>query len=616
MESVSPADPSFDIGDGYRFLTEKFSFNPIALQQRYRVERARRLRPEGNDQYRRIAGEFTHYLDDPHADPNFRRAPLLDEVEVVVIGGGFGGLLAAARLREAGMTDVRIIDRAGDFGGTWYWNRYPGAACDVESYVYMPLLEETGYIPTKKYAEGPEILAYSQAIARHYDLYRNACFQTEVTEARWDEAAARWVVRTDRNDVMRARYVVMSSGPMHRPKLPGIVGIEQFKGRAFHTSRWDYRYTGGDVSGGLTGLKDKVVGVIGTGATAVQCIPHIAADAKHLYVFQRTPSSINFRGNSLTDSEWVRTLQPGWQQQRMDNFNTIISGGLVDVDLVNDSWTHIISELRLTSHRSEIDLTKLPPDKMVKLMQLVDFQKMEIARQRVDAVVRDPATAAALKPWYYFFCKRPCFHDEYLETFNRDNVTLVDTNGRGVESVTEHAVIANERKYEVDCLVFATGFETSTAHTVRSGLELRGRGDRTLAEKWAGGMSTLHGMHVHGFPNCFFMMMNQSGFTPNYPHMLNEQAKHLAYITAECVRRQARTVEATQEAEEAWVQEIMAWAGLKQKMDEECTPGFYNNEGQPQLSARNGPHGKGSIAFVELIQEWRSAGTLAGLLLE
>jgi len=253
---------------------------------------------------------------------------------------------------------------------------------------------------------------------------------------------------------------------------------------------------------------------------------------------------------------------------------------------------------------------------MAKLMQLVDFQKMEIARQRVDAVVRDPATAAALKPWYYFFCKRPCFHDEYLETFNRDNVTLVDTNGHGVEGVTEHAVIANERRYEVDCLVFATGFETSTAYSHRAGFELCGRSGLSLTEKWVGGMSTLHGMHVNGFPNCFFMMMNQSGFSPNYPHMLNEQAKHLAYITAECARRQARTVEATQEAEEAWVREIMAWAGLKQKFDEECTPGFYNNEGQPQLSARNGPHGKGSIGFVELIQEWRSAGTLAGLLLE
>jgi cation diffusion facilitator CzcD-associated flavoprotein CzcO len=616
MESVLPVDSSFDVGDEYRFLTEKFKFDPVALRQQYSLERAKRLRPDGNNQYRRIAGEFAHYLDDAYADPSFSRAPLQDEVEVVVIGGGFGGLLAAARLREAGIADVRIVEKAGDFGGTWYWNRYPGVACDVESYVYMPLLEETGYIPTKKYADGPEILAHSQAIGRHYDLYRNACFQTEVTEVRWDEAAARWVVHTDRNDAMRARYVVMSSGPMHRPKLPGIPGIERFKGRAFHTSRWDYGYTGGDGSGGLTGLKDKVVGVIGTGATAIQCIPHIAEEAKHLYVFQRTPSSINFRGNSPTDPQWARDLRPGWQQQRMDNFNALISGGFVDVDLVNDGWTHIISDLRLTSHRHEIDLSKLPPQTLGKLLQLVDFQKMEIARQRVDEVVRDPATAAALKPWYYFFCKRPCFHDGYLQTFNRDNVTLVDTEGHGVEGISEHAVLVNGRRYEVDCLVFATGFETSTVDALRSGVQLRGRNGLSLAEKWAGGMSTLHGMHVHGFPNCFFMMMNQSGFTPNYPHMLNEQAKHLAYITAECARRQARKVEAREEAEQAWVQEILAWAGLKQKFDEECTPGFYNNEGQPHLSARNGPYGKGSIAFVELMQQWRSANTLAGLLVE
>jgi cyclohexanone monooxygenase len=168
---------------------------------------------------------------------------------------------------------VRIIEKGGNFGGTWYWNRYPGAACDIESYVYLPLLEETGFIPLEKYSKGQEILEYSKAIARHFALYRDALFQTEVTDLSWDDEAQRWIVSTERGDKIRARFVAMANGPLHRPKLPGISGIETFKGHSFHTSRWDYDYTGGDPSGGLTRLADKRVGLIGTGATAVQCVP-------------------------------------------------------------------------------------------------------------------------------------------------------------------------------------------------------------------------------------------------------------------------------------------------------------------------------------------------------
>src|SRR5262245_4774960 len=276
-------------------------FDPDALRARYRAERDKRLRDDGNEQYREVVGQFAHYLEDPYVEAGFTRAPLNDEVEVIVIGGGFGGLLAGARLREAGVEDIRIIEKGGDFGGTWYWNRYPGAQCDIESYIYLPLLEELKYVPVEKYTHAPEILKHSRAIGEHYRLYDNACFQTEVTEMRWDEPTARWIVKTNRGDAMRAKFVAMSNGPLNRPKLPAIPGVETFKGHTFHTSRWDYDYTGGDPEGNLSKLHDKRIAVIGTGATAVQCVPHLGAAAKQLYVFQRTPSSIDVRNNRPTD---------------------------------------------------------------------------------------------------------------------------------------------------------------------------------------------------------------------------------------------------------------------------------------------------------------------------
>jgi cyclohexanone monooxygenase len=591
---------------------DDLGFDPAALRARYLAERDRRIRADGNEQYREIAGDFAHYLDDPYVEPGFTRAPLTDEVEVAVIGGGFGGLLAGARLREAGVEDIRLIEKGGDFGGTWYWNRYPGAACDVESYIYLPLLEEIGYLPVEKYSRAPEILAHSRAIGEHFDLYRNACFQTEVTGLTWDEAAARWIISTNRGDAMRARYVVMANGPLHRPKLPGIPGVERFKGHSFHTSRWDYGYTGGDSNGGLTKLKDKRVGIIGTGATAVQCVPHLAAAAKELYVFQRTPSSIDVRANRPTDPDWAASLKPGWQQARMDNFNALVSGGFAEEDLVNDGWTDIIGNLLLLLRKGAGSGRSM--EDLAETMQIADFQKMEQIRARVDQQVKDRAAAEALKPWYNQFCKRPCFHDEYLDAFNRPNVHLIDTQGRGVEAITERGVVANGQEYQIDCLIYATGFEVGTSYTRRAGYEVVGRGGVTLTQKWENGVSTLHGMHSRGFPNLLIVSNSQSGFTVNFPHMINEQARHLAYIVREAGQRQARTIEASQAAEDAWVETIVASAVMRQRFQEECTPGYYNNEGKPSaLAARNGPYGAGPVAFVKLLEDWRAAGDLAGL---
>lgn len=601
-----------DEGAVIREDEDDLGFDPDALKAKYRAERDKRLRADGNAQYVEIAGRFAHYLDDPYVQPGFSRAPLTDEMEVIVIGGGFGGLLVGARLREAGIKDLRIIEKGGDFGGTWYWNRYPGAACDIESYIYLPLLEEVGYMPVEKYSRAPEILRHSRAIAEKFDLYRNACFQTEVKALRWDEAAARWIVETNRGDAMKAKFVVMANGPLHRPKLPGIPGIESFKGHSFHTSRWDYAYTGGDSNGGLTGLKDKVVGVIGTGATAVQCVPHLGEGAKQLYVFQRTPSSIDVRANRPTDPDWAKALAPGWQQQRMDNFNILVSGGFAEEDLVADGWTDIIGNILLLARKKMA--AGEPVEDPAALMQLADFKKMEQVRARVDAVVQDKATAEALKPYYNQFCKRPCFHDEYLATFNRPNVRLVDTQGKGVERITETGIVANGEEFKLDCLIYATGFEVGTDYTRRSGYQVYGKGGLTLSEKWRDGAATLHGLHSRGFPNCFIISNTQSGFSANFPHMINEQAKHLGYILGRCHAEGISAVEASQDAEDAWIETIEKLALMREQFLSECTPGYYNNEGNVQaLARRNGSYGAGPVAFVKVLEDWRAEGSMKGL---
>ncbi|MEQ8747032.1 NAD(P)/FAD-dependent oxidoreductase [Pyruvatibacter sp.] len=591
---------------------EMLDFDPDALRERYKQERDRRLREDGNEQYLEVAGEFERYVEDPYVEPGFTRAPLTDDVEVVVIGGGFGGLLAGAELRKAGVKDIRMIEKGGDFGGTWYWNRYPGAACDIESYVYLPLLEETGYIPVEKYSRASEILEHSQRIARHFNLYDNACLQTEVTNMVWDEDASRWVIETNRGDRMKARFVIMSNGPLHRPKLPGIKGVESFAGHSFHTSRWDYAYTGGSPEGGLDKIGDKRIGIIGTGATAVQCVPHLAAGAKQLYVFQRTPSSIDVRNNQPTQPDWSKGLAPGWHKHRMENFNTLVSGGFASEDLVNDGWTDIIRNLLFIA--SQGDNKNLSPKDLADLAELADFKKMEQVRARVDEIIADPATAEALKPWYRQFCKRPCFHDEYLQAFNNPNVELVDTRGQGVDQITENAVWANGKEYEIDCLIYATGFEVGTSYTRRAGYDLTGRDGVTLTQKWADGMRTLYGMNVNGFPNVFIMGPAQAGFTANYPHLLIEQASHIAYVLDEAGKRQARIIEPTVEAEADWVQQIIDNAALRRKFLEECTPGYYNNEGKPaDRSEQNNAYGAGSVKYFEILEGWRATGKLEGL---
>lgn len=590
-----------------------------ALLERYRIERDKRLRPEGSDQYVEVTGEFARYVDDPYVE-RVEREPITDEVTVAVIGGGFAGLVTGARLKEAGVDRVRIIEKGGDVGGTWYWNRYPGAQCDTHSFVYLPLLEETGHMPSEKYAHGPEILEHSRRIARHFGLYDDALFQTEVRSVAWDADSSRWVIRTDRSDEVRARFVTIGTGPLHRPKLPGIPGLDTFEGHTFHTSRWDYDYTGGDASGArMDQLADKRVAVIGTGATAVQCVPHLARAARELYVCQRTPSSIDVRNNEPTDPAWFEreVLSPGWQQRWLENFCTLQTGGFADEDLVRDGWTDIARRIRdkvLANLEAGGEFTMELID---QAFDESDLEKMTEIRARVEQLVDEPTTAESLKPWYRQLCKRPCFHDEYLQSFNEPGVTLVDTDGQGVERITPTGVVVAGVEYEVDCIVFASGFEVGTDHARRSGFQVTGRDGTTLTDRWAEGMRSLHGIHVHGFPNLFVIGAAQGGnLISNYPHNLAEAARTVATVVSHAEEEGVTEVEVTAEAEKAWIDLLLGAGPRRVGGDLSCTPGYYNNEGQPtglkgKLDSAGYP--QGPVAFFAMLDEWRRSGDFTGL---
>ncbi|WP_433868910.1 flavin-containing monooxygenase [Saccharopolyspora sp. CA-218241] len=581
--------------------TPEFSDAEVAaLRERYRAERERRVRPDGSSQYRRAEGRFGYYAEDPYAEVSSRE-PLTDRVDAVVIGGGFGGLCAGARLRQAGLERIRIIEKGGDFGGTWYWNRYPGIHCDIESYVYLPLLEEVGYVPRWKYSPGEEIRQHAMAIGREFDLYRNACFQTGVRELCWDDGE--WIVRTDRDDEMRATYVVVSNSTLDHPKLPGIPGIEDFAGHTFHTSRWDYGYTGGGPDGGLTGLADKRVAVIGTGATAIQVVPHLARDAEHLYVFQRTPSSVDVRDNRATDPEWAASLEPGWHARRRENFQAVVTGNPVAEDLVDDAWTasaNVLGKIIATDARADWDVAEWE-----RVEELLDFEKMNRLRTRVEETVDDPATAELLKPWYRYGCKRPTFSDEYLPAFNRSNVTLVDTADHGgVERITERSLIVGGREYEVDCIIFATGFEVGRSDVVTGRLPILGRDGEGLLEKWfSNGVRTLHGFYSNGFPNLFHLGSTQNAPSVNFVHVLDEQAIHIGAVVAEARRRGVKCIEPSAAAETAWVETLRASSPERAWFDAECTPGYYNDEGTAHGRTT---YGRGPAAFQRLLREWRT----------
>lgn len=590
-----------------------------SLKQRYLEERDKRVNARRGEVVS-LSGDLEHYLDDPHT-PALPREAVDSDVDVVVVGAGFGGLLAGAKLRDRGIEKIRLIDKAGDVGGTWYWNRYPGARCDIESYIYMPLLEETGYVPTEKYATGSEILEHAGRIARQYDLYRDALFHTAVTSAVWDESRQRWHITTDRGDDFEARFLVHCIGFLSNPKLTAVPGIGTFTGRAFHSSRWDYAYTGGGPDGDLVNLRDKVVGVIGTGATAVQIIPNVARYAKHLYVFQRTPAAVGVRGNRPTEPGWAESFAAGWQKARMENFTAFTMGDFTpEENLVADGWIDVFHGV-LHGPRQRAVAAQMSAEETAALLEAEDAKRMDAIRARVVRTVSNPDVADALKPYYFILCKRPLFHDEYLDVYNRDNVTLVSAPG-GVEGIWESGVVCNGERHQLDCLIYSTGFETSwesgPSMSRRAGYETVGRDGRTLTEHWANGTRTFQGWGCSEFPNMVIMPSGvaTSVRTPNHMHTLTENAVHASYIIAEVMSREAGTFEPTREAETEWTEWVVGQSTDARAFLARCTPGRFNNEGDLDQRPADVAFVEKPVLFFRDLAAWRENNELAGLILE
>ena len=441
------------------------------LRQKYMEERNKRLRADGNDQYIQVKDQLAHYLDDPYT-PVSPREPKTDHVTFAFIGGGFAGLATAARLSEAGIGDVRIIEKGGDFGGTWYWNRYPGAQCDTASLVYMPLLEETGHMPSEKYAHAPEILEHCHRIGKQYGLYDNALFHTEVGEPRMGRGKIalahshqprRCVYRAVRRHGHRAAARPETAGHTGHRTVQGAFVPHQPVGLRLHRRR---SLGGADgQAGGQAGRHHRDGGDLGAVRAASGARRQRALRVPAHAVIGRCPRQRADR------PEWFSSIAtPGWQQRWLENFTANQAGGNAEEDLVQDGWTDLSRRIR--ARIMQLPREQRIPKNMLAAFEDSDFEKMEEIRGRVDAIVGDRETAAKLKAWYRQLCKRPCFHDEYLQAFNTPGTHLIDTDGKGVERITETGVVVAGKEYPLDCIIYASGFEVGTEYRRRAGFDL------------------------------------------------------------------------------------------------------------------------------------------------
>ncbi|MCB2079217.1 MAG: NAD(P)/FAD-dependent oxidoreductase [Novosphingobium sp.] len=588
-----------------------------AMHAKYLRERDRRIKKEANDQYIATSGKWSDiYEKDPYT-PVAPRDPINGETDVVILGAGYCGMMVAAQLKKAGIDNFYNLDHGGNFGGTWYWNRYPGIQCDNDSLVYMPLLEETNYMPSKKFADGYEIHDHCQIIADTFGLRENALFHTLIKTLVWDANLNRWHVGTNRGDDIKARFVVLAMGPLNKPKLPGIPGIDDFKGKLFHTARWDYEYTGGEWRNpALEKLADKKVAIVGTGATAIQVVPYLAKYAKHTYVVQRTPSTIDERNNRPIDPEWYNSQKPGWQEERIRNFHHAAMERLApgEPDLVQDIWTEISKNVN-----AELEAEGWPdvtPEDFAKRREVMDYRVMERLRARCD-IVKDPATAEALKPYYRYLCKRPASNDDYYPAFNQDNVELIDVaETQGLERLTENGFIHQGKEYEVDCIIFASGYEVTNDLDRRWGIDrIEGRDGVSIYDYWREGYQTFQGMMAHNFPNMFFTGFTQAGANASNSKTFIDQGFHIGYVASEALRRGAVTVEPTQAAQDAYIEHLRSVAIDNSTYITECTPSYFNNEGDETKKRHifGEPWGEGYYAFEAMLEKWRGEGKLDGL---
>ncbi|KAH6616053.1 flavin-binding monooxygenase-like family protein [Chaetomium sp. MPI-SDFR-AT-0129] len=531
-------------------LTAEDAF--VQTLAKYELERQKRQRPDGLSQYIDVgkSEKFRHFATDPWIEVDAKKRPELPPPvadgghgRVLILGAGYGALTFAVCLIETGAftaDDMVFVNAAGGFGGVWYWNRYPGLMCDVESSCYLPLLEETGYVPKHRYAYGPGLKEYADLIASKWNLHGRGLWESTVRDSTWDETRSEWVhtiVRKPANGpeetlTVRSDFYILIPGILTRPKLPRFPGLLDFTGHVFHTARWDYNYTGGSPEDqALTNLRDKKVAFIGTGATGIQVVPQLAKWAKKLYVIQRTPASVAERGQAPIDPEqWSRdTAQRGWQRQRRENMAAHLSNdSAVQGDLVRDGWTSFPSFSGLVGGPAADGLTAKTVEGYVGSLLQLDFPRQEDIRARVSNLIKDPAVAESLKPWYPGWCKRPCFHDEYLQSFNHPNVTLIDTRGKGVDRCTPMGLVVGDKTLDVDLLILGTGFEPWTAGSpaYRANITVTGCGGLSLDHKWSEGVGTLHGTFTRNFPNLILPGTAQTAATVNVVHIMDVTAQH------------------------------------------------------------------------------------------
>ncbi|AQA04615.1 monooxygenase [Mycobacterium sp. MS1601] len=593
-------------------LPIEVDFDPDLVRQKYAEERAKRLRPDGANQWLGLGDTVEIDSSDPWSEP-IDREPQHLHLDAVVLGGGFGGLLAAAELTKLGVTSFRIVEQGGDFGGTWYWNRYPGLQCDIESYLYLPLLEETGYIPTSRWVFGPEILEHARRIGRHFELYERALFQTTVSGAEWNGADSVWVVRTNRGDVIEARHLLRANGPLNKPQIPRVPGIADFAGKIMHTARWDYEYTGGNPDGGLDKLADKRVAIVGTGATGIQAVAPVATSADKLYVVQRTPTNVGPRHNEPTDPQWAASLRPNWRAERMHNHIQILNGYPQEENLVADAWTWIFGEAN-GQHLVDVPVSTLALEDQIAVAELADMIRVQQAHRRIEEEIDDPQLAELLKPWYGVMCKRPCFNDDFYPALNRDNVELV-ASPQGLERITADGFVVDGVHHEVDLIIFATGFETGTSHASRYGYDLIGRDGISLREYYADGNITLHGFLTPNFPNYLELGVSQNGFTVNVVYMLEQKARHAARLVAHAVEHGIAQMEATEDAALQWRSVCMEVYNIRSGYWSMCTPGYYNGQGDADHAFFLNMYLGNEADYWVMIDNWWDQGTFAGVTL-
>jgi cation diffusion facilitator CzcD-associated flavoprotein CzcO len=469
------------------------------------------------------------------------------DVDVVVVGAGFAGLYALHRLRTAGFA-VRVIEAGDGVGGTWYWNRYPGARCDVESIEYSYSFDEEleqEWEWTERYASQPEILRYLEHVADRFDLRRDITLGTRVTAAHFDDDTNRWTVRTDAGETIVASFVVMATGCLSSASTPDIAGLDTFAGATYHTGQWPHE--GVDFTG-------KRVGVIGTGSSGIQAIPVIAEEAAELVVFQRTPAFTVPARNRPLDPDEVKAVKADYRGLRARS-RLMPTGFGSRITLPEQSALQATADERAIAYEQrwqEGGFFFLAAYNDLALDRAANDTAAEFVRAKISEAVADPDTAARLRPEHVIGCKRLCLDTGYYETFNRDNVRLVDISATPIEAIVADGVVAAGETHHLDCLVLATGFDAMTGSLLR--IDIRGRGGETLADAWYAGPRTYLGLCVPAFPNLF--LVTGPGSPSVLTNMVVSIEHHIDWIARclEFLRAGGHaTIEATDSAADEWV---------------------------------------------------------------